>query len=46
MKLLEIINMMALASMIYIFFDKKTGLGVSVNEELAKKLHKLVITKN
>ena len=46
MKLLEIINMMPLASMIYIFFDKKTGLGVSVNEELAKKLHKLVITKN
>ena len=31
--------------MIYKFFDKKTGLGVSVNEELAKELHKPVIKK-
>ena len=34
-KLLEIVNMMhikGLASMVYKFFDKKTGSGVSVNE--------------
>ena len=35
----------ALASMVYNFFDKKTGLGVSVNEQLAKELHKPVIKK-
>ena len=36
-----------LASMVYKFFDKKTGLGVkaSVNEELAQELHKAVIKK-
>ena len=30
----------ALASMVYNFFDKKTGLGVSVNEQLPEELHK------
>ena len=35
----------ALASMVYQFFDKKTGLGVSVKEQLAKELHKSVIEK-
>ena len=43
----------ALASMVYKFFDKKTGsgaittskLGISVNEQLAEELHKLVIKK-
>ena len=35
----------ALASMIYKFFDKKTGLRVSVNEQLAEELHKTVIKK-
>ena len=35
----------ALASMVYKFFDKKTGAGVSVNEQLAKELHKKVIKK-
>ena len=30
----------ALANMIYKFFYKKTGLGLSVNELLAEKLHK------
>ena len=34
-----------LASMAYKFFDKKAGLGVNVNEQLAKELHKLVIKK-
>ena len=29
--------------MVYMFFDKKTGLGMSVNEQLAKELHKPVI---
>ena len=29
-------NQRALASMVYKFFDKKTGSGVSVNEQLAK----------
>ena len=33
----------ALAIMVCKFFDKKTGLGVSVNEKLAEKLHKPVI---
>ena len=32
----------ALASMVYKFFDKKTGSGISVNEQLAEKLHRLV----
>ena len=35
----------ALASMVYKFFDKKTGLEKSVNEHLAEKLHKPVIKK-
>ena len=35
----------ALASIVYKFFDKKTGLGVSLNEQLAEKLHKPVIKK-
>ena len=29
--------------MIYKFFDKKTGSGVSVNEELSENLHKVEI---
>ena len=33
----------ALAGMAYKFFDKKTGSGVSVNEELAKEIHKPII---
>ena len=32
-----------LASMIYKFFDKKTGTGASVNEKQAQELHKPVI---
>ena len=35
----------ALASMVYKFFDKKTGSGISVNEQLSKELHKPVIKK-
>ena len=31
------------ASMVYKFFDKKTGLGASVNEKLAQELRKPVI---
>ena len=31
--------------MAYKFFDKKTGLGVSVNEQLAEELHKPVLKK-
>ena len=31
--------------MVYKFFDKKTGLRVSVNEHLAEELHKPVIKK-
>ena len=31
--------------MAYKFFDKKTGLGVSVNEQLAAELHKPVLKK-
>ena len=38
-------NKAALASIIYKSFDKKTGSGVSVNENLAKELHKPVIKK-
>ena len=30
----------ALASMVYKFFDKKTGSGIGVNEQLAEELHK------
>ena len=33
----------ALASMVYKFFDKKSGSGISVNEQLAEELHKPVI---
>ena len=32
----------ALASMVYKFFDKKTGSEMSVNEQIAQELHKLV----
>ena len=32
-----------IVSMVYMFFDKKTGSGVSVNENLVKELHKQVI---
>ena len=32
-----------LTSVVYNFFDKKTGLGASVNEVLAQKLHKSLI---
>ena len=50
MKLLQIVNMMdikeTLASMAYKIFDKKTGSGVSVKEQLAEELHKLVIKKD
>ena len=35
-----------LASMVYKFFDKKTELRVSLNEELAKELDKPLIKKN
>ena len=35
----------ALASMVYKFFDKETGSGISANEQLAKELHKPVIEK-
>ena len=35
----------ALANMVYKLFDKKAGSGMSVNEQLAEKLHKPV-TKN
>ena len=35
----------ALASMVYKFFDKETGSGISVKEQLAKELHKPVIEK-
>ena len=34
-----------LSSMVYKYFDKKTGLGASVNEELPQELHKPVIKK-
>ena len=35
----------ALASIVYMYFDKKTGLGISVNKQLAEELHKPVIKK-
>ena len=35
----------ALASMVYKFLNKKTGSGVSVNEQLAEELHKPVTKK-
>ena len=31
--------------MAYKFIDKKTGLGISVNEQLAEELHKAVINQ-
>ena len=31
--------------MFYTFFDKKTGSGVSVNEQLAEELHKPINEK-
>ena len=31
--------------MVYKFFDKKSGSGVSVNEQLGEELHKPVIKK-
>ena len=34
-----------LANMMYKFFNKKAGSGMSVNEELAQELYKLVIKK-
>ena len=34
-----------LASMLYKFFDQKTGSGVSVNEQVAEEVHKPVIEK-
>ena len=36
----------ALASMIYKFFDKKTGSGMSINELLAEELYKSATTIN
>ena len=38
-------NQRALSIMVYIFFDKKTVLRVSVNKKLAEELHKPVIKK-
>ena len=35
----------ALVSMVYKFFEKKSGLGVSVNEQLAEELQKAIIKK-
>ena len=34
-----------LASIVYKFFDKETGAGMSLNEELGQELHKPVIKK-
>ena len=38
-------NQRVLPSMVYNFFDKKTGSGISVNEQLAEELNKPVIKK-
>ena len=35
----------ALVSMVYKIFNKKTGSGISVNEQLTEELHKAVIKK-
>ena len=35
----------ALPSMVHKFFGKKTGSGVSLNEQLSEELHKSVIKK-
>ena len=32
--------------MVYTFYDRKTGSGISVNEQLAEELHKPVVIKN
>ena len=32
--------------MVYTFFDKKTGSGVRVHEQLAEELHKTVMKKS
>ena len=49
MKFLEIVDMMdnqrALASMVYKFFEKKTGSAVGLNEQLAEELHKPITKK-
>ena len=46
MKLREAVYLQrALTNMVYKIFDKKTGSGVSVNEQLAEELHKPVIKK-
>ena len=49
MKFLEIVDMMdnqrALASMVYRFFEKKTGSGVGLNEQLAEELHNPITKK-
>ena len=49
MKFLEIVDMMdnqrALASMVYRFFEKKTGSEVGLNEQLAEELHKPITKK-
>ena len=34
-----------LASMVYKFFEKKTRLEISINEQLAEELHKPVVKK-
>ena len=48
MKLLEVITMMDIKEhwcMVCKFFDKKTGLEISLNEQLAEKLRKPIIKK-
>ena len=35
----------ALTNMVYKFFEKETGSGINVNEQLPKELHKPVIKK-
>ena len=48
MKLLQIVTMMDIKERQYIWskvFDKKTGSGISVNEQLAEELNKPVIKK-
>ena len=50
MKLLEIVTMMNITENQEVqstsFFHMKTGSGISVNEQLAKELHKPVIKKS
>ena len=49
MKFLGIVNMMDIKKdqqvWFAVFFDKKTGVGMGVNEELAQELYKPVIKK-